>query len=538
MRQHSSTLVDQANLVSKELIRISILWHEQWHEALEDASRYYFGDQDIDGMFERLMPLHDLLASGLTTEHERSFYEHFGKELDSANEWCKKYEESQAIADLNNAWDLYYQVFRRIDKQLPQMTSLELQQVSPELLKSNNLELAVPGTYKVGKPIIRISSFYPSLAVFSSKQRPRRLSIEGSDGLEWTFLLKGHEDLRQDERVMQLFGLVNTLLKKDARTRRKDLAIECYPVVPLSPNSGLLGWVIHSDTLHQLIREYRLARDITLNVEHRLMLKEAPDFEHLTLLQKVEVFESALAETSGMDLERILWLKSPNSETWMVRRANYTRSLAVMSMVGYILGLGDRHPSNLMLSRHTGKVIHIDFGDCFEVAMKREKYPEKIPFRLTRMLENAMEVSKIEGNFKTTCINTMSVLRENGESLMAVLEAFVHDPLINWRLMEEPISVEQDELSVGSFHRTRRVSSKDHRRSSHSSRAECLSEKEPAALNQKALEVMKRIKKKLDGRDFYPNSVLSVPNQVDELILQATAVENLCQCYIGWCPFW
>ncbi len=36
-------------------------------------------------------------------------------------------------------------------------------------------------------------------------------------------------------------------------------------------------------------------------------------------------------------------------------------------MVGYILGLGDRHPSNLMLDRHTGKITHIDFGDCFEV---------------------------------------------------------------------------------------------------------------------------------------------------------------------------
>ena len=40
----------------------------------------------------------------------------------------------------------------------------------------------------------------------------------------------------------------------------------------------------------------------------------------------------------------------------------------------------------------SGKIIHIDFGDCFEVAMTREKFPEKIPFRLTRMLINAMEV--------------------------------------------------------------------------------------------------------------------------------------------------
>ena len=51
-----------------------------------------------------------------------------------------------------------------------------------------------------------------------------------------------------------------------------------------------------------------------------------------------------------------------------------------------------RHPSNLMLDRVSGKIIHIDFGDCFEVAMTREKFPEKIPFRLTRMLINAMEV--------------------------------------------------------------------------------------------------------------------------------------------------
>ena len=34
--------------------------------------------------------------------------------------------------------------------------------------------------------------------------------------------------------------------------------------------------------------------------------------------------------------------------------------------VGYLLGLGDRHPSNLMLDRYSGKLLHIDFGDCFE----------------------------------------------------------------------------------------------------------------------------------------------------------------------------
>lgn len=118
----------------------------------------------------------------------------------------------------------------------------------------------------------------------------------------------------------------------------------------------------------------------------------APDYENLPLLQKIEVFEYAMENTSGQDLYKILWLKSTNSEHWLERRASYTRTLAVNSMVGHILGLGDRHPSNIMLERKTGKVVHVDFGDCFEVAMHRDKFPEKVPFRLTRMLTHAMEV--------------------------------------------------------------------------------------------------------------------------------------------------
>lgn len=73
-------------------------------------------------------------------------------------------------------------------------------------------------------------------------------------------------------------------------------------------------------------------------------------------------------------------------------------------------------------------------GDCFEIAQQRDKYPEKVPFRLTRMLIHAMEVCGITGTFSRSCEVSMEVLRENRESLMAVLEAFVYDPLIAWRL--------------------------------------------------------------------------------------------------------
>ena len=435
MRVHCHTLVEQALLVSQELIRVAILWHEMWHEGLEEASRLYFGEHNLEAMFAVLEPLHQMIDRGPETLREISFNQTFGRDLQEALEWCRKFKESSDRNHLNQAWDLYYLVFRRISKQLPQLTTLELQYVSPKLLAARNLELAVPGTYRSGEPVVHIAHFAQTLVVITSKQRPRKLTVKGSDGRDYQYLLKGHEDLRQDERVMQLFGLVNTLLVIDSETFKRHLNIQRYPVIPLSPNSGLIGWVPHCDTLHALIRDYRESRKILLNIEHRLMLQMAPDYDNLTLMQKVEVFEYALDNTTGQDLYRVLWLKSRNSEAWLDRRTNYTRSLAVMSMVGYILGLGDRHPSNLMLDRHTGKVIHIDFGDCFEWAMNREKFPEKIPFRLTRMLINAMEVSGIEGNFRTTCEHTMRVLRENKDSVMAVLEAFVYDPLINWRFM-------------------------------------------------------------------------------------------------------
>ncbi len=51
----------QATLVSSELIRAAILWHEQWHEGLEEASKFYFGEHNPEGMFFVLEPLHEMV---------------------------------------------------------------------------------------------------------------------------------------------------------------------------------------------------------------------------------------------------------------------------------------------------------------------------------------------------------------------------------------------------------------------------------------------------------------------------------------------
>ncbi|RWR77912.1 serine/threonine-protein kinase TOR isoform X2 [Cinnamomum micranthum f. kanehirae] len=550
VRQHSGVLVDQAQLVSRELIRVAILWHEMWHEALEEASRLYFGEHNIEGMLNVLEPLHAMLKEETErTIKEQAFIQAYGRELQEAHECCLKYRRTGKDAELT-------------------------QSVSPELLNCRNLELAVPGTYRAGSPVVTISTFAHQLVVITSKQRPRKLTIHGSDGEDHAFLLKGHEDLRQDERVMQLFGLVNTLLQNSPKTAEKDLSIQRYAVIPLSPNSGLIEWVPYCDTLHQLIREYRDARKIFLNQEHRLMLAFAPDYDHLPLIAKVEVFEHALLNTEGNDLARVLWLKSRTSEVWLDRRTNYTRSLAVMSMVGYLLGLGDRHPSNLMLHRFSGKILHIDFGDCFEASMNREKFPEKVPFRLTRMLVKAMEVSGIEGNFRSTCENVMQVLRTNKDSVMAMMEAFVHDPLINWRLFNF-----NEVPQMTNFNTHQPVVNSDEsapprelpqplRGARERELLQAVNQLGDAneVLNDRAIVVMARMSNKLTGRDFSPGSSmsaaassiqhtveqstlisgdtrevdhgLSVKLQVQKLIMQAKSHENLCQNYVGWCPFW
>ncbi|CEG85003.1 Putative FKBP12-rapamycin complex-associated protein [Rhizopus microsporus] len=142
----------------------------------------------------------------------------------------------------------------------------------------------------------------------------------------------------------------------------------------------------------------------------------------------------------------------------------------------------------------------------------------------------------------------MRVLRANKESLMAVLEAFVYDPLINWRLLNtQPQSPNQIDRMRGIENMAHEEGPEDgHRNFSVSRRlnrieVEAVANENaqgPELLNSRAVAVVNRVSNKLTGRDFNPRVTLDVPTQVDRLILQATSLENLCQCYVGWCAFW
>ena len=156
-------------------------------------------------MFTELSELHEMMMEGPKTYNEMCFQQVYGRNLQEASEWAQRFGRTQNESDLNQAWEYY----ASISKALPNLTHLELQYVSHELYTAEDLDLAIPGTYlesvqgsKFETPV-SIFKFNPHLKVMESKQRPRKLTMLGNDGKEYGFLLKGHEDLRLDERVMQ-----------------------------------------------------------------------------------------------------------------------------------------------------------------------------------------------------------------------------------------------------------------------------------------------------------------------------------------------
>lgn len=153
----------------------------------------------------------------------------------------------------------------------------------------------------------------------------------------------------------------------------------------------------------------------------------------------------------------------------------------------------------------------------------------------------------------------MAVLRYNKDSLMAVLEAFVYDPLLNWRLMDDALRANRSanatnndigSISGGSSTQdttdildslSLTVGKKGTLGGGTSILNNETTGSQPEAVSKKALAIITRVRDKLTGQDFTgqeESSPLTVPKQVELLIQQATNYENLCQCYIGWCPFW
>lgn len=95
-----------------------------------------------------------------------------------------------------------------------------------------------------------------------TKTKPKKLTIAGSNGCRYTYLVKGREDLRLDERMMQLLQSINTVLASDRKTSALGLRTRNYTVIPLGDRSGLIQWVDRAVPLFAVYPVYHSIRKI------------------------------------------------------------------------------------------------------------------------------------------------------------------------------------------------------------------------------------------------------------------------------------
>lgn len=105
--------------------------------------------------------------------------------------------------------------------------------------------------------------------------------------------------------------------------------------------------------------------------------------------QKKEKVFNEICQNIHPAFQHFFYERFKNPGEWFERRLVYTTSVAVNSMVGYILGIGDRHVQNILIDVHTAEIIHIDFGIAFELG-KILPHPELVPFRKFIILQKCL----------------------------------------------------------------------------------------------------------------------------------------------------
>ncbi|KAH0788745.1 PIKK family atypical protein kinase [Histomonas meleagridis] len=392
--------------------------------------------------------------------------------------------------------------------------------ISSELAEKTNFHVAVPGTYIPGRKPITIEYFVGKFTVYNSKQAPKDVIIKGNDGNFYQYLLKGHEDLRLDERIMQFFGSVNSFILKE--TCFNGNIIQTTSVIPLSNAHGLVQWIPGTETLRNIFETVRNLHKIEPLIEYTLAEKYSHGiYDNLMPIQKMQILEKIFYEIPDNVISNFFWLKSPDSKTWLKQINTFSITSAMTSILGYVIGLGDRHPSNLLINSITGKVIHIDFGDCFEKAANRKRFPETVPFRLTRNMVKALGPGGVDGIFRSSFINMSNILRDNYRVLVMILAIFVQEPLVDSDdCVEDNMANDYKMISL-------------HDSESYLGDIAC----ESSVLS--SVEMTRRVKAKLTGTDFgTKDKPFSVEEQADKLISMATDTYLLSKMYSGWCPFW
>ncbi|KAF5727229.1 hypothetical protein HS088_TW22G00918 [Tripterygium wilfordii] len=501
LRDRHPRLIQDVQLLINELGNVTVLWEELWLSTLQDlhadvmrrinvlkeeAARITENSSLSESekskisaakysamMAPIIVALERRLASTSRkpeTPHEIWFYEEYREKLKTAISTFRTPPVSAAM--LGEVWRLFDDIAASLASHQRKST-ISLEEVAPQLALLSFSDVPMPGLEKQVTEsesdidrsttlpgIATIASFAEQVMILSTKTRPKKLVMLGSDGQRYTYLLKGREDLRLDARIMQLLQAINGFMHSSAATRSHFLGIRYYSVTPISGRAGLIQWVDNVISIYSVFKSWQhrahLAQlsvvgagstknSVPLPVPRPSDMfygKIIPALKEKGIRRVVsrrdwphdvkrKVLLDLMKEVPRQLLHQELWCASEGFKGFSSKLKRYSGTLAAMSMVGHILGLGDRHLDNILVDFSSGDIVHIDYNVCFDKG-KRLKVPEIVPFRLTQTIEEALGLTGIEGTFKANCEAVIGALRKNKDIILMLLEVFVWDPLIEW----------------------------------------------------------------------------------------------------------
>ena len=375
------------------------------------------------------------------------------------------------------------------------------------------IELEIDPTLRY-EHIESVEKIMPQYSLVGGINCPKRISLISSSGRTHHQLVKGNDDLRQDAILEQVFDVVNKMLASHVTTRKRSLSIRSYKVIPLSNRSGVLQWLDETSPIGEWLNEaHRLYRPKDWTTERckefikAEMQKKTSNIEsrykaYLTVLNNFKpVFQFFFYERlASVDANRV----------WKMR-SRYTKSVAVSSIIGYVIGLGDRHSHNILLDTRTAEVIHIDLGIAFNQG-ELLSIPECVPFRLTQDMVDGMGLSGVEGLFRKSCEESLKVLRQEKETIMMLLNVLRYDPLYSWSAVSVRNNDDEELLMEDGHTNVFKTRNDD------------------IEGNVQAARALFKVEQHLSNDQ-------AVASHVDSLIKAAVDPRNLSRMYYGWQPW-
>ncbi|XP_035229827.1 serine/threonine-protein kinase SMG1-like, partial [Stegodyphus dumicola] len=483
--QDERTISEAKNLIH-ELHRITLLWDELWlgtlnmhqsevnrrfsnleKEICKVMNNTYLSKEEKKEIVKEkhnvyvkptlflLEQLQKITTQPPETPHEQWFQKTFEKPIENA---LNKLRNPSDPSRPQESWSVFKQLYQLLQQKVQQQSRshLSMDQISPVLASLKSTVIPMPGINKASG-VITVQSVHNIVSILPTKTKPKKLAFIGSDGQRYTYLFKGLEDLHLDERIMQFLSIVNNMFSRSKRHGKEVYYARHYSVTPLGPRSGLIQWVDGATPLFGLYKRWQQREANSAAVKGQnssgnvgVVLRPSEIYYNkLTPLLKeknlncldnrkewplsvlLEVLNQLMEETPNNLLAKELWCSCSSALEWWNVTQTYNHSTAVMSIIGYIIGLGDRHLDNVLVDLSTGEVVHIDYNVCFEKG-KNLRVPEKVPFRMTPNIRTALGLTGVEGVFRTSCEHVLKVLRRGRETLLTLLEAFVYDPLVDW----------------------------------------------------------------------------------------------------------